>query len=164
MELAVHTLTANLPVSDSRKAEFRSTTVIWCINTLCKEAHKWRVAYKPQQFFRPFWKVRDELHATDSRIFAEPTCSTSGHEKGCTPSHTWGSYGSWEVQTANQINWPSVNANIVNLVKDWEVCNKFCPTIHKEPMIPHEVPSCPWEKVGVDYFTVYNRDFLLIVD
>jgi len=31
-------------------------------------------------------------------------------------------------------------------------------------MIPHEVSSHPWEKVGVDYFTLHSKDFLLIVD
>jgi len=57
-----------------------------------------------------------------------------------------------------------MNADIKNLVNDCGVCKKFCSTICKEPMIPHEVPSCPWEKVGVDYFMVHNRDFLLIVN
>ena len=60
--------------------------------------------------------------------------------------------------------WPSMNADIETLVNGCEVCNKFAPTIRKEPMIPHEVPSRPWEKVGVDYFTVHSKDFLLIVD
>ena len=60
--------------------------------------------------------------------------------------------------------WPSMNTNVENFVNGCEVCNKFSPTIRKEPMIPHEVPSRPWEKVGVDYFTIHNKDFLLIVD
>ena len=31
-------------------------------------------------------------------------------------------------------------------------------------MIPHEVPTRPWEKLGIDYFTLLNQDYLLIVD
>jgi len=57
-----------------------------------------------------------------------------------------------------------MNADIENLVNDCEVCNKFCSTICKEPTISHEVLSHPWEKVGVEYFMVHNRDFLLVID
>ena len=31
-------------------------------------------------------------------------------------------------------------------------------------MISHETPSRPWEKVGVDHFTLCNQDYLIIVD
>ena len=31
-------------------------------------------------------------------------------------------------------------------------------------MIAHETPSRPWEKLGVDYFTLFNQDYLIIVD
>ena len=31
-------------------------------------------------------------------------------------------------------------------------------------MISHEIPSRPWEKLGVDYFTFSNQDYLIIVD
>ena len=31
-------------------------------------------------------------------------------------------------------------------------------------MIPHEVPTRLWEKPGIDYFTLLNQDYLLIVD
>ena len=34
----------------------------------------------------------------------------------------------------------------------------------KEPMIPHEIPNRPWEKLGVDYFTFAGKDYLLVVD
>ena len=31
-------------------------------------------------------------------------------------------------------------------------------------MLPHPVPEQPWEKVGVDYFTLAGKDYLLVVD
>ena len=31
-------------------------------------------------------------------------------------------------------------------------------------MLPHPVPSRPWEKLGLDYFTLGGKDYLLIVD
>jgi len=60
--------------------------------------------------------------------------------------------------------WPSMNEDIETLVKGCEICNKFTTVNWKKPMIPHQIPSCPWEKVGVDYFTLYNQDYLIMVD
>ena len=31
-------------------------------------------------------------------------------------------------------------------------------------MLPHPVPAHPWEKVGIDFFSLDGKDFLLIVD
>jgi hypothetical protein len=33
-----------------------------------------------------------------------------------------------------------------------------------EPLLPHPVPSYPWEKIGADIFTFNRRDYLLVVD
>jgi len=30
--------------------------------------------------------------------------------------------------------------------------------------MPHAIPTCPWENVGADYFTVNNQDYFLMVD
>ena len=62
------------------------------------------------------------------------------------------------------VYWPAMNDDIEKLVKQCEICNKFATSNHKEPMVPHEIPTRPWEKVGIDYFTLLNQDYLLIVD
>ena len=32
------------------------------------------------------------------------------------------------------------------------------------PLMPHDIPDRPWEKVGVDIFTLNSQDYLLVVD
>ena len=34
----------------------------------------------------------------------------------------------------------------------------------KKPLLLHSVPLRPWYKVGADYFTLANQDYLLLVD
>ena len=58
----------------------------------------------------------------------------------------------------------SIGEDIENTVKSCTVCNKFGNSIHKEPMIPHQLPDRPWEQVSTDYFTLCNQDYLLVVD
>ena len=38
------------------------------------------------------------------------------------------------------------------------------PAQPKEPLICHDIPQCPWEKIGCDIFTLNNRDYLCTVD
>jgi len=170
MELAVHTLIANLPVSDSRKAEFRSATEsdvsLQHVKKLTNEGWPTNLNNIPESA-RPFWKVRDELHVTNGLIFAgERLVVPQATNKVALQIIHEGHMGIEKCKQRARacLYWPSMNADIENLVNDCEVCNKFSPTIRKEPMIPHEIPSRPWEKVGVDYFTVHNKDFLLKVD
>ena len=57
-----------------------------------------------------------------------------------------------------------MNDDIEKQTKECEICNKFTSINHKEPIIPHEISSRPWEKLGVNYFTLSNQDYLIIVD
>ncbi len=34
----------------------------------------------------------------------------------------------------------------------------------REPLIPHAVPERPWQKLGADIFSLFGKDYLLIVD
>ena len=49
-------------------------------------------------------------------------------------------------------------------VKTCEVCQKHRPSQQKEPLIPHDVPAGPWDKVGIDYFDWKGGKYLLIAD
>ena len=59
------------------------------------------------------------------------------------------------------VYWPNMYSDIENTVKQCVMCNRYANT---EPLLPHPIPQHPWEEVGVDYFTLDGKDFLLIVD
>ena len=62
------------------------------------------------------------------------------------------------------VYWPNMYSNIESTVKQCSVCSKYSNLNQKEPLLPHPVPTRPWEKVGVDYFMLDGKDFLLVVD
>ena len=62
------------------------------------------------------------------------------------------------------VYWPHINDEIENTVKPCTVCNKVGNSIHKEPVIPPQLPNHPWEEVSADYFTLCTQDYLLVVD
>ncbi|KAL7881434.1 hypothetical protein AOLI_G00082820 [Acnodon oligacanthus] len=44
------------------------------------------------------------------------------------------------------------------------ICLKYQPRNPSEPLMPHPVPQRPYQKVGADWFTCNNKDFLVVTD
>ena len=45
------------------------------------------------------------------------------------------------------------------------VCEKYkAKQSREEPMIPHEVPQRPWQKVGIDIFEIKSDHYIMFVD
>ena len=53
---------------------------------------------------------------------------------------------------------------IVDIVSNCGACMENRNYQPSEELIPHEVPSNPWEKAGTDLFQLRNKDYLIVVD
>ena len=62
------------------------------------------------------------------------------------------------------IYWPGMNADMKDYISRCERCRNFEISNQKETLMPHELPSRPWEKVGADLFSLDGRDYLITVD
>lgn len=59
--------------------------------------------------------------------------------------------------------YPGVTADVKKLIAACEVCSRFQTEQQREPMLSHEIPTRPWQAVGVDIFTDGNIDYLVTV-
>ena len=50
------------------------------------------------------------------------------------------------------------------MIATCETCRKYEISHQKESLIPHEVPSRPWEQVGVDLFELNRKEYMITVD
>ena len=57
-----------------------------------------------------------------------------------------------------------MNLDIENLINFFSTCLDFQQTKLNEKLIHHEIPGKPWEVVGVNMFSLHNRNYLCIVD
>ena len=62
------------------------------------------------------------------------------------------------------IHWPGMNNDIVDIISNRTICATFRNQNQKEPMIPHEIPELPWQKVGSDLCKYQGKTYLVIVD
>ncbi|XP_048583466.1 uncharacterized protein K02A2.6-like [Nematostella vectensis] len=60
--------------------------------------------------------------------------------------------------------WPGINKEVEEYVAKCEICNSHLSEQGDEPIICHEIPNRPWEKVGIDLFELNGKDFVLTVD
>lgn len=60
--------------------------------------------------------------------------------------------------------WPKMSEDIKKTVEMCETCKSMAPTQQQEPLLSHEVPELPWDRIGIDIFTVKGENFLVTVD
>ena len=57
-----------------------------------------------------------------------------------------------------------MTSQIQDTVSNCTICNKYCKSNTKEPLLLHEVPKRPWVKVGADLFELSSQPCLILVD
>ena len=62
------------------------------------------------------------------------------------------------------VYWPSMYAAIEQKVQSCPVCIPYSKQNQREPMLPHAIPTQPWEKVGIDYFSFGGKYYLSVMD
>ncbi|XP_055856265.1 uncharacterized protein K02A2.6-like [Episyrphus balteatus] len=62
------------------------------------------------------------------------------------------------------IYWPNIDQDILNVIKNCDVCIRHRSKNQKEPIQFHNVVSIPWFKIGMDLFEFNKCMYLLVVD
>ena len=60
--------------------------------------------------------------------------------------------------------WININRDIETTVKSCHICQEHQPAQQHETLLPHEIPSRPWEVVGADMVFFNDADWLIIAD
>lgn len=116
---------------------------------------------------RIFWNYRDEITVLNGLLYKGPAVMIPKllrhqmlrklHEPHLGIVKT-------KQRARNIIFWPNMNYDLEQLIKSCGVCNSFRKSNTKQSLIPHEIPSTPWTKVGADIFHFKGKDYVLFVD
>jgi hypothetical protein len=170
VKIHVTTFMNSLPVADYKKKEMREETEKDPELKKLKEqiligfpANKHQVDTDIRQYFQ----YNEELSVIDGIIFKADTIliPKSMRKEMLTRIHE-GHLGMEKCKNrARRIFfWPGMSSQIENIVSSCTTCVKHRNKQQKEPLISHEVPDRPWQKVGTDLFTWNDHDYLLIAD
>lgn len=67
-------------------------------------------------------------------------------------------------RTREVVYWPQMDKDVAAYVAKCDVCNSQPAEQGKEPLICHELPTRPWEKMAVDLFDLNGTEFMITVD
>ena len=68
------------------------------------------------------------------------------------------------MRARDVIFWPAMTKEILHLVSQCSICNKYAAKQQKEPLMSPEVPTAPWSMIAQDLFTFAGKTYLITID
>lgn len=119
-------------------------------------------------FFSETVDMRDELTLQDGLIFKANTVVIPRSLHADMKARVHSSHLGTEscLRRAYEcIYWPGMSAEIKQYISACEICRELDTTSQpNEPLISHEILSCPWERVGTDIFFLDGKEYLITID
>jgi hypothetical protein len=169
-EFDVSLVETQLPISSAKLAEFKDATA--ADDNLCKLSEVIVSGWPNRKEMLPeglqkYWNFRDEITVLDGllyksqRIMMPKTLQREMlvklHESHLGIVKT--------KQRGREIPfWCNMNNDIQHFISNCSICNKFRKANTREPLKPHDIPSCPWTKLGADLMEFKEKHYLLCVD
>ena len=117
---------------------------------------------------KDYFNFRDELAVQNGLIYKSyrVVVPESARKTLLNLIHSTGHQGiQSSVRRAREaVFWPRMNCDIQEFVSKCKVCCELQSAQTKQPMISHEIPDRPWEKVGCDLFEMKGKHYLITVD
>jgi len=166
----VHCILSTLPVSDNKMQQLRLATAddpqMQELRAAVQDGWP-EVRQECRASITEFWNFRDELSIMEGIIFkgSRILVPTALRPEMIDIVHSSHLGAEKTKERAREILfWPGMAKDIDNKVASCPICATTRPSNPKEPLLSHEVPSRPWQKLATDIFTWEKRRFLVTVD
>ena len=116
---------------------------------------------------KAYWPLRDDISVEDGLVFLGSRVIVPESLRGNILQQIHGGHLGMEkckLRAKFCVYWPDIYKEIENLVNSCCMCQKYNTSQQKEPMIPSEIPSRPWQTVSADLFYVQQAWFLVIAN
>ena len=129
--------------------------------------HGWPAKAECSQAASPYYDERSSLVEADGLVFrgeqlVVPRSLRKDMLQRIHSSHI-GTGGC--VRRAREVlYWPGMSGDVRDYVSRCSTCQTFTPEQCREPLLPHELPSRPWEKIGADLFELNGQSYVIMVD
>jgi len=168
VEACVNFVVEQIPASDNKLRQILHAQQEDVLTGKLKEfvINGWPPKDKLDAELKKYWSVRDELTVHQDllmrgiRIVIPRKLRQDILEK----IHA-GHLGITKCRARAQesVWWPGLSTEIAEMIKRCQVCIEDR-TDRKEPLIPSEFPSRPWQKVGLDLFKLSGKWYLVLED
>ena len=165
MKYYIHSVINSVPISKKKMNEFKSETAK--DKALCKLTeyieNGWPDKKAVDKIVFPYRSIRNELSTHDGIVLRGNRIVVPNNMRKEIKSqlHT-GHMGIEKCINRAKLTvyWPNLNKEIEDLVSNCNACITYRNAQQQEMLIEHEVPGTPWDKVGIDLFSLYSREYL----
>ena len=160
-----------LPVSQAKLSELREETRKDMELTILKDTilNGWPENKKQlNPRITHFWNFRDEISHFDGlmlkgeKVIIPKSMQKSVIEQIHQKSHL--GINKCINRLKDVFFWSGMAAQIKDIISQCAICNEFRGTQQKEPMIPHDLPTKPWEICATDLFELDRETYIVIAD
>ena len=126
-------------------------------------SHKAQVPREIQQYY----SIRDELSVQDELIFKGQRCIIRKNLRKIIKQKLHRSHVGVQgcLRLAREVvYWPGITKELTEYIQQCETCNTYSSEQQRQPLIPHEVPERPWQRIACDIFSLEGKDYPCTVD
>ena len=165
----VHSVISRLPISAARLEQFQKETEKGQTLQVVKGyiMNGWPKSSDIDPCIKPCYKIRDDLSHVYNLILKNqrivvPTVLRQEMKETLHTGHS--GIERCKRRARDTLYWPGINAHLEDCVASCTTCMEYRNQQQKEKLIPHDIPSEVWSKVGTHLLTLRNKDYLIIAD
>jgi transposase InsO family protein len=161
---------SSLPISDEQLNKFHRETELDSTLQMLKKyvATGWPESKDDiVQEARPYWSFREELSISDGLLLkSERLVVPSSLRSEMLARLHGGHLGIEKCQrrARDTLYWPGMNGQVSDIVSNCAICLEGRCAQAKEPMLGHEQPERPWQKLATDLFVLDGKNYVLLSD
>ncbi|XP_026290645.2 uncharacterized protein K02A2.6-like [Frankliniella occidentalis] len=166
----VHEVTKYLPLSPDLRQELAQQTDSDVGLTAVKQYYKNGWPNTRQQTVveaRPYWQVRNDLFVEDTFVvltdrIVVPLSLRKMVLKRLHTAHL--GIEKTKARARQSVYWPGMSNDIATMTKECRACERHSARNYHEPLIPHEIPSLRFQKIGLDILELNSKCYLVVED
>ena len=115
-----------------------------------------------------FWNYRDELSVENQMVFKGDRIVVPATLQHTILRHLHEGHMGLEkmlLRARSAVFWPGLTADVNNMAKNCETCQKHAPKQGQEQILVHEPTATkPWSKLASDIFDIKGKSYIVIAD
>ena len=169
VELYVDSIFTQMPVTQNRLSKLRNAIVhdSEMSDMLNYVMNGWPVVSAIAPALKPFYEARDMLSVVDGLLTYQSRLVVPKGQRSEILARLHESHQGFRKCYDNAqrcVWWPGLRGELKTLCETCEKCLADRPAQRSEPLLPTELPSRPWEKVGADLCFHNDKNYLVLVD
>ena len=137
------------------------------IRKACADGWTWSRRSQAPVAIQPYWNVKSEIHEHEGFLYVGerliiPQSERRNYLKMLHAGHL--GIVKCRERARRSFYWPRLCSDIQVEVAGCPACTRFSNKQQREPLIPHDIPHLPWNKVAMDILDFKSRSYIVVVD